>query len=69
MNEFIPCPLSKHELNLLRHFEAGFTSREVADKLFISIDTVRTHRTNILNALGVGKMITAVAMAIRLGWI
>ena len=40
--------LSYREFNILRLIEAGLSSKEIADKLFLSIHTVNTHRSNIL---------------------
>lgn len=39
---------SERELEILRMIESGLTSKEIATKLFLSVHTVNTHRTNIL---------------------
>lgn len=46
--EVMQYKLSERELNIIRLLAEGLTSIEIADKLFISEHTVRTHRKNIL---------------------
>ena len=41
--------LSKRELDILKLISEGFNSAEIAEQLFISDATVRTHRKNILS--------------------
>ncbi|WP_421920800.1 LuxR C-terminal-related transcriptional regulator [Marinifilum sp.] len=45
--------LSAREQNILKHIALGFTNKEIADQLFISIHTVVTHRKNITHKLGI----------------
>jgi hypothetical protein len=40
--------LSYREFEIIRLIESGLSSKEIADKLFLSIHTVNTHRSNIL---------------------
>jgi DNA-binding NarL/FixJ family response regulator len=40
-------PLSKREEEVLSLVNKGLTSKQIADKLFISFNTVKTHRKNI----------------------
>jgi len=40
--------LSYREFEIIRLIEEGMSSKEIADKLFLSIHTVNTHRSNIL---------------------
>jgi hypothetical protein len=44
--------LSFREFEIIRLIEAGLGSKEIADKLFLSIHTVNTHRSNILEKSG-----------------
>lgn len=44
--------LTKRELEILKLIEMGFCSKEIAEKLFISVHTVSTHRSNILDKSG-----------------
>jgi DNA-binding NarL/FixJ family response regulator len=49
--------LSTRESEVLRHVLEGKTSPEIADLLFISVNTVHTHRRNILKKTGAGSII------------
>lgn len=40
--------LTRRELEVLRYLARGYTYREIAEQLFISIKTVETHASNIL---------------------
>jgi DNA-binding NarL/FixJ family response regulator len=44
--------LSSRETEIIRLVAAGMTNKEIADKLFLSIHTVKTHRKNIIKKLG-----------------
>jgi hypothetical protein len=44
--------LSYREFEIIRLIESGLSSKEIADKLFLSIHTVNTHRSNILEKTG-----------------
>ncbi len=45
--------LSKRETDILKYVALGLTNKEIADKLYISIHTVITHRKNISVKLGI----------------
>ncbi len=45
--------ISKRETEILKYLVMGFTNQEVADKLFLSIHTVMTHRKKINRKLGI----------------
>ena len=42
----------------------GLNNNEIAEKLFISLGTVKYHISNIFQKLGVGSRVEAVKMAI-----
>jgi hypothetical protein len=42
-------PLSDREFEIVRLIESGLRSEEIAEKLFLSVHTVNTHRRNILD--------------------
>jgi hypothetical protein len=44
--------LSVRELEIIKLIEAGLSSKQIADKLFLSVYTVNTHRSNILEKSG-----------------
>ncbi len=43
---------SAREIEIIKLVELGFSSEQIADKLFLSIHTVNTHRSNILERSG-----------------
>lgn len=57
--------LSRRELEVVRGMMAGLVSKEIADKLGISIRTVETHRARAALKLGArtGPHLVALAMA------
>ena len=59
--------LSARELDALRLIAEDLTNQEIADKLFISLQTVKTHVKNILLKLEVDSRIRAVTKAKELG--
>ncbi len=56
-------PLSSRELEVLHLIAAGLSNREIAEKLFISLNTVKTHTKNINSKLNVNSRTRAVARA------
>lgn len=52
--------LTKRELELLELLSKGYRYKEIADKLFISQDTVRTHIRNVYVKLHVNSKIEAI---------
>jgi DNA-binding NarL/FixJ family response regulator len=51
--------LSKREQEILEQLRKGFRYKEIADQLFLSIDTVRTHIRNIYEKLQVNSRVDA----------
>ncbi len=51
--------LSRREQEILDVLSKGFRYKEIADKLFLSIDTVRTHVRNIYEKLQVNSRVEA----------
>lgn len=45
--------LSKREIEILKELVIGLTNQEIADKLFLSVHTVTTHRKKITKKLGI----------------
>lgn len=62
-------PLTKREKEILKLIAEGLSSQEVADKLFISLRTVETHRLNINQKLDVKNTAGLVKEAIKRGLI
>jgi LuxR family maltose regulon positive regulatory protein len=61
--------LSEREIDVLQLIAAGLTNQEIAEKLFISLNTVRTHTKNINSKLNVHSRTQAIARAKKLGLI
>ncbi|MDP3444441.1 MAG: response regulator transcription factor [Ignavibacteria bacterium] len=61
--------LSQREIEVLTSLSTGNNYQEIADSLFISVDTVRHHIRNIYRKLHVHSQSEAVAKAIRRGLI
>jgi len=59
--------LSGCEIDALKLIAGDLSNQEIADKLFISLNTVKRHVKNILMKLEAGSRIQAVAKAKVLG--
>jgi len=44
--------LSSREAEIIQLIAAGMTNKEIAEKLFLSIHTIKTHRKNIIKKIG-----------------
>ncbi len=60
-------PLSKREKQVLGMIKNGMLSKEIAEKLFISIHTVNTHRQRILEKLNASNSFEAIQYATQIG--
>lgn len=59
--------LTNRERDVLKLVGEGYISREIAERLFISINTVERHRTNIMDKLGMHNKAELIKLAIRKG--
>jgi DNA-binding NarL/FixJ family response regulator len=57
--------LSAREIEVLKLFCDGFSNQEIADKLFISIRTVESHKTNMMKKINLRSSVDLVKFAIR----
>jgi len=68
---FPPSPptagLSRREIEVLRLIAAGASNREIAERLFLSIGTVKKHTDNIYAKLGAHKRTLAISRAREMG--
>jgi DNA-binding CsgD family transcriptional regulator/predicted adenine nucleotide alpha hydrolase (AANH) superfamily ATPase len=60
---------SKRELEVLVHLSEGSSSKAIADKLFISVNTVNNHRRNIISKLNISNTSEAITLASNMGLI
>lgn len=61
--------LSKRELEILNLLAQGHSNQEIAEKLFVSLSTVKTHNQNLFEKLDVKRRTQAVEKARRLNLI
>ena len=61
--------LSEREMDILKGLVQGLDYKSVAEKLFISPHTVRTHITNIYKKLHVSSKTQAVMLAVKNNWV
>ena len=59
--------LTERETEIIKLIAEGFSNKEIGSKLFISHRTVDTHRTNLMNKLGVSNIAGLISYAIRNG--
>lgn len=59
--------LTEREVVVLRHVAEGNRNRDIAEKLFISEETVKVHIKHIMDKLGASDRTQAVAIALRRG--
>src|SRR5690606_3075004 len=62
-----PNGLTRREVEVLRLIAVGKSNRDIADALFISLNTVANHVRNILSKTGAANRTEAAAYAIRHG--
>jgi DNA-binding CsgD family transcriptional regulator len=60
---------SKREIEIIRLISEGYETKEIMEQLFISEDTVKTHRKNILRKSGCKNSAELVARSLSEGWI
>jgi DNA-binding CsgD family transcriptional regulator len=71
------CPLpnwplikfSSREMEIIKMLADGYNTSSIVQKLFISIDTVKTHRKNILKKGGCKNAVELISRGLSEGWI
>lgn len=58
-------PLSTRELETLKWLAEGLSTKQIAHCMFITKDTVESHRKSILKKLKAGNVAQAIAIAFR----
>jgi DNA-binding NarL/FixJ family response regulator len=59
--------LTAREIDVLKHVAGGNRNRDIAERLFISEETVKVHIKHIMEKLGANDRTQAVAIAVRRG--
>lgn len=62
-------PLTERELEILENIVNGCSNAQIAERLYITVGTVKTHVRNILNKLGASDRTQAAVRALRAGLI
>ena len=61
--------ISKREYEILELMSKGLSNQEIADQIFVSVNTVKTHTSNLFSKLDVKRRTQAVIKAKELGLI
>ena len=61
--------ISKREHEVLELMAKGLSNQEIADKLFVSLNTIKTHSSNLFLKLEVSRRTQAIKKAKELGLI
>ena len=57
--------LTPREIEVVTFIAQGYRSAEIAEHLSINVKTIETHKANIYNKLGIGRIADLVKYAIR----
>ncbi len=60
-------PLSQRELEILKLLAQGLSNREIGERLFLALDTVKGHNRRLFEKLQVQRRTEAIARARELG--
>jgi len=58
--------LSKRELEVLQLMADGLSNHEIAERLYVSLSTIKTHSRNLFDKLGVARRTQAIDRAKKL---
>ena len=59
--------LSQREMDVLKLIVEGKSNNEIAEELYLSINTIKTHVRGIMNKLSVDDRVQAAVLALRSG--
>ena len=62
-SQLVRLGISKRELEVLELIASGLSNQEIADKLFVSINTVKSHSSNLFLKLEAGRRTQAIQKA------
>lgn len=60
-------PLTRREKEVARWVASGYKNKEIAEKLFISVKTVESHRANLMKKLSINSAALLIVYAFREG--
>ena len=61
--------LSDREAEVLRLIASGYSNKEIASRLSVSVKTVEAHKANAMKKLGLTGRIDIVKYAVLQGWL
>lgn len=61
--------LSEREAEVLRLIASGYSNKEIAAQLTVSVKTIEAHKANSMKKLGLGSRIDIVNYALLQGWL
>jgi len=61
--------ISKRELEVLQYMSKGLSNQEIADSLYVSLNTIKTHISNLFGKLNVDRRTQAIQKAQELNLI
>ena len=61
--------LSERERDVLIFIAQGFSNKEAAERLHLSVRTVENHRARLMDKLGVRNVAELTLYALRAGWL
>lgn len=61
--------LTAREQEMIRYIVDGYTNQEIADRMFLSIETIKTYRKYLIQKLGARNSMELVKLAIQDKWI
>src|SRR5204863_5117754 len=61
--------LSEREAEVLRMIASGYSNKEIAGRLSLSVKTVEAHKANAMRKLGLRGRIDIVKYAVLQGWL
>ncbi len=59
--------LSARELEVLKLMAQGFSNQEIAQSLFLSLNTIKTHSSNLFEKMDVNRRTQAIDKARKMG--
>ena len=62
-----PISLTDREVEIVKLIAEGLTTKDIAEKLFLSFHTISTHRKNIFRKAGITNSSELVRYAVRRG--
>lgn len=65
----IPNPFSKRELDVLRCLKSGMRTEEIAEKFFLSKNTVYNHKKRMFKKTGTSSTVDLLIATIQNGWV